>query len=122
MSLSIKGKVLKVLAEQTGTSAGGKAWSKIDFVVETQEQYPKKVCVSAMGEKLLPVVKSLSQGQEVEVHINIESREYNEKWFTNISAWKIDKFPNGVTNQPKDPFTPSVQSNNTIDEQDSLPF
>lgn len=119
MSLSIKGKLVKLLAEQTGTSQVGKTWTKQDFVIETQEQYPKKVCISAMGDKIVPVVKSLTLGQEIEVHINIESREYNEKWFSNINAWKIDKNTNGITNETKQE-TKVVASNN--DAGDELPW
>ena len=120
MSLSIKGKLVKVLAEQTGINKSGLNWVKQDFVIETQEQYPKKVCISAIGEKLVPVVKSLTLGQEIEVHINIESREYNEKWFSNINAWRIDKNTNGITNETKqDPFTPTKSND---DAGDDLPF
>ena len=97
---AIKGKVHAILAEQSVTSAGGKAWAKIDFVIEeTEGQYPKKVSFTAMGDKILPVVKSLSVGQLVEVHYNLDAREYNGKWFTNINAWRIDKNSEGITNK-----------------------
>jgi predicted SnoaL-like aldol condensation-catalyzing enzyme len=97
---AIKGKVFAILAEQKGVSQSGKEWSKIDFVIEeTEGQYPKKVSFNAMGEKLLPVVKSLSVGQLVEVHYNLDAREYNGKWFTNINAWRIDKNSEGITNK-----------------------
>ena len=97
---SIKGKVHAILAEQKGTSANGKDWAKIDFVIEEVEgQYPKKVSFTCMGDKILPVVKSLSVGQLVEVHYNLDAREYNGKWFTNINAWRIDKNSEGITNK-----------------------
>lgn len=97
---SIKGKVHAILAEQKGVSAGGKDWAKIDFVIEEVDgQYPKKVSFTAMGEKILPIVKSLSVGQLVEVHYNLDAREYNGKWFTNISAWRIDRYSEGITNK-----------------------
>ena len=100
---AIKGKVHAILAEQKGTSANGKEWAKIDFVIEEVDgQYPKKVSFTAMGDKLLPVVKSLSVGQLVEVHYNLDAREYNGKWFTNINAWRIDKNSEGITNKVED--------------------
>lgn len=96
----IKGKVFAILAEQKGVSASGKEWAKIDFVIEEVDgQYPKKVSFTAMGEKILPIVKSLSVGQLVEVHYNLDAREYNGKWFTNINAWRIDKNSEGITNK-----------------------
>ena len=109
---SIKGKVHVILAEQKGVSQSGKEWAKIDFVIEEVEgQYPKKVSFTSMGDKLLPVVKSLSVGQLVEVHYNLDAREYNGKWFTNINAWRIDKNSEGITNKV-----------DAIKESDDLPF
>lgn len=96
--LSIKGKVLKLLPETSGTSQAGKAWVKQDFVIETNDEYPKKVHFTAFGEKIVPVVKTLVVGQEVEVSFNAESREHNEKFYTQLNAWKISKNPNGTTN------------------------
>jgi len=100
----IKGKVHAILREQRGVNQSGKEWAKIDFVIEEVEgQYPKKVSFTAMGDKLLPVVKSLSVGQLVEVHYNLDAREYNGKWFTNINAWRIDKNSEGITNKESQP-------------------
>ena len=100
---STKGKVHAILAEQKGVSAGGKEWAKIDFVIEEVDgQYPKKVSFTAMGEKILPIVKSLSVGQLVEVHYNLDAREYNGKWFTNINAWRIDRYSEGISNKVED--------------------
>ena len=98
--LVIKGEVIKLLPETSGTSAAGKAWIKQDFVIETAEEYPKKVCFTAFGENTVQIVKTLTVGQEVEVSFNAESREHNEKFYTQLNAWKISKNPNGVTNAP----------------------
>ena len=89
MALEVTGKVYKVLAEQSGVSKTGTNWVKQEFVIETDEQYPKKICISAMGDKLVPVVKTLAPGAQITVHINLESREYNERWYSEIRAWRI---------------------------------
>lgn len=123
MALEITGKVFKVLAEQSGTSAGGKAWVKQEFVVETEEQYPRKICVSAMNEKVVPIVKTLTPGQQVTVHINIESREYQERWFTNVNVWRIDKVASSTGDASAaagEPFTPASIA--TEEAGDDLPF
>jgi hypothetical protein len=101
MSLEVKGKVTKVLQEEKGQSTAGKDWFKSGFVIETFDQFPKTIALTVMSEKLMPVVKSLVIGQEVTAHINIESREYQDKYFTNVTAWKIDKATQGITNEPK---------------------
>ena len=118
--LAIKGKVVKILPETSGTSQAGKAWVKQDFVIEEIDtQYPKKVCFTAFGEKIVPVVKTLMVGQEVEVHFNAESREHNDKWYSQLNAWRIDKNPNGITNTPQP--TPSEQPK-AEEVGDDLPF
>ncbi len=88
MALEITGKLVKILAEQTGTGKNG-AWVKQDFIIETTEQFPKKLCISAWGDKS-DVLKTLKEGEDVKVAFNIESREYNERWYTDVKAWKIE--------------------------------
>lgn len=89
MALSVKGKIDQILEPQSGVSRAGKEWKKQDFVIETDEQFPRKVCFTLFGDKV-DMVSDIAQGQEVEVSFNLESREYNGRWFTNANAWKID--------------------------------
>jgi len=60
MALELSGKIIQLLAEQTGTGKNGQ-WLRQDFIIETQEQYPRKVCFSAWGDKvsLLKTLKDL---------------------------------------------------------------
>lgn len=86
MSNTIKGRLTAILPKQVGTSKTGKDWSKQDFVVETEGEYPKSVCFTAWGDKLtIPAVDSI-----VTVSFDPESREYNGRWYTDLKAWKID--------------------------------
>jgi hypothetical protein len=124
MGLEVTGKVFKILNEQSGTSAAGKAWVKQDFIIETDDQYPKKIAVTAMGDKIVPAVKSLKVGQQVTAHINIESREYQDKWFSNINVWRIDKLdgdstPTNTASASTKTSKSSASSNNNSDD---LPF
>lgn len=88
MSLEVKGQLLQVLPVQSGTSKAGNEWSKQEFVIETHEQFPKKVCFTLFGDKI-SLLSGFSAGDEVEVAFNVESREFNGRWFHNINAWKI---------------------------------
>lgn len=90
MALSVKGRVFQILKAETGVSKGGKEWSKREFVIETEEQFPRKVCFTLFGDKT-SLINNLTVGETVDVSFNVESREYNGKWFHNINAWKIDK-------------------------------
>ncbi|MDR3235418.1 MAG: DUF3127 domain-containing protein [Prevotellaceae bacterium] len=89
MALELIGKLVKTLPLQSGTSARG-AWSKQDFIIETQEQYPRKVCVAAWGERVNEL-SALAVGDVLKVSFNVESREFNERWYTDVKAWRIDK-------------------------------
>lgn len=84
--LKVSGKIFAVLPTQTGSGKNGD-WAKQDVILETEGQYPKKICLSFWGDK---VSKSFKEGQSLVAHINIESREHNGKWYTDIKVWKYD--------------------------------
>lgn len=94
MALEITGKVVKVLPEQSGKSSKtGNDWKKGSFIIETESNFPKKVCFTAWGD-LTSQVNSLQAGQNVKVSFDVESREFNERWYTDLKAWKIDSAGN----------------------------
>jgi len=122
MALEITGKLIKLLPEQTGAGKNGN-WVKQEFIIETTEQYPKKVCCSLWGDKV-GAIKSVPPGEMVKVSFNVESREYNERWYTELRAWKIEANASGSTSEaPKAEISGDITSF-TADsgEQDDLPF
>ncbi len=126
MALDIIGRIIQIMPTTTGTSKAGKEWVKQEFVIETQEQYPKKICISAMGDKTQELKKFVT-GNDVKVAINLESREYNGKWYTNVNAWKIESAGTGSSNAAPadDPFHPDAEPSFTPDNGtagDDLPF
>src|SRR4029077_2980392 len=88
MALEITGKVFTVLPAQNGQGQKG-PWVKQNFVIETGDQYPKKVCLLAWNDKA-EIVSRLKQGDEVKVAVDLESREYQGRWYTDAKAWKIE--------------------------------
>lgn len=102
---------------QSGQGKNG-TWKKQEFIIETPGQYPKKVCLSLWGEKVDET--RLSVGEKITASINIESREYNGRWYTDVRAWKIAKGNGGGQNEapPIDSsFAPDASSGS-----DDLPF
>jgi hypothetical protein len=89
MSMDVRGRLIQVLPLQSGTSKSGNGWSKQEFVIETEEQFPKKVCMSVFGDKV-SLLNGLSTGDQIDISFNLESREFNGKWYSNINAWKIN--------------------------------
>ncbi len=121
MALEISGRVLQILQEQTGTGKNG-PWIKQEFVIETQEQFPRRICFSTWGDKAA-AVKNLKNGDMVNVSFNAESREFNGRWYTDLRAWKIDQF--SASSQPQ----PSQDDQNFLEplppgeaEPNDLPF
>jgi len=85
--MQITAKIFKILPLQTGTGRNGE-WKKQDVVFETTEQYSKKICISIWGDKIQP--SQLIQGNSFTIDFDIESREYNGRWYTDLKAWKIE--------------------------------
>lgn len=85
--MRLSGKVIKLLPIITGQGENGD-WKRQEVIVETRDRFPKKVCVSIWGSLIGSA--SLQIGQSVEMFLDIESREYNEKWYTNTKAYRID--------------------------------
>ncbi len=116
--LKLTGKVIKILKEESGEGSKGR-WVKGGFVIETQDQYPKKVAIQVWGDEVENIP---SIGDNVTVHFNVESREYNERWYTDLKAWKIE----GVKLEKKSEKEekPVVKTGLGLNEEESddLPF
>jgi len=125
MALELTGKLVQKLPVQSGQSAKG-AWSKQEFVLETQETYPRKVCASVWGVDKVNELASFSEGTLIKVSFNVESRQFNERWYTDIRAWRIERVGSqeGVTpsfaTEPVPYSDPSYLD--TSSEIDDLPF
>lgn len=85
--LNISGIVLNILPLQTGTSKAGNQWQKQDFILETGGQYPRKVCICLFGDNVDKF--PLQVGQSVTASVDIESREFNARWYTDVRAWNV---------------------------------
>lgn len=86
--MEIIGKIILKLPLQTGVSKAGNNWSKQEYVLETQENFPKKVHFDFFGDRANQY--DLQEGQMVKLSFDIESREYNGRWYTSIRGWKAE--------------------------------
>ena len=84
--MDVSGQIIAVLPVVTGTGAKGE-WKKQTAVLETNDQYPKKVAFDMFNDK----IQQFKVGEEVTVHINIDAREWQGKWFNSVTAWKVEK-------------------------------
>lgn len=126
--MEVTGKIIVALPEVTGTSKAGNQWKKRQYVLETQDNYPTKIAFDFFGDKADQF--PLNVGDVIKLSFDIDSHEYNGRWFTSIRGWKADKADNAgganyttvpaadpFANAPAPaPFTPSSDAN------DDLPF
>lgn len=93
--MEIEGKIIVALPEITGVAkATGNPWKKREYVLETQETYPKKVHFDFFGERADQY--PLAVGDTIRLSFDIESREYQGRWYTSIRGWKADKIVPGA--------------------------
>ncbi|MBM3918779.1 MAG: DUF3127 domain-containing protein [Sphingomonadales bacterium] len=114
--MEVEGTIVQIMPLVSGQSARtGNTWRKQEFLLETSAQYPKKIFMSLMGEKIDQF--PLREGERVRVSVDLESREYNGRWYSDIRAWKIAPAGqelggsfNTLSNMNQGGYTPSTMS------------
>ena len=128
--MEISGKIIAALEPRGGVSSRtGNNWKMQDFVIETQEQYPRKCMFSVFGEDRLREM-NIQVGEELVVSFDIDAREYNGRWYNDVRAWKVERkaaapapsapapAPSNDIPAPSAPFT----ANEGEGLNDELPF
>ena len=87
--MEITGKIILKLPLAEGTSKAGNAWRKQEYVLETNDTYPKKVHFVFFGDRVDQY--PLEVGDMITLSYDIESREFNGRWYTDIRGWKAEK-------------------------------
>lgn len=85
--MELQGKIIVVLPERGGTSQRGNQWRSITYVLETQEQYPKKLAFDVINDKIDQL--NIQVGEFLTVQFDINAREYNGRWFNSVNAWNV---------------------------------
>ncbi len=87
--MEIQGKIIAVLAQRNGVTARGE-WKAQSFVIETHENYPKKIVFDVFGDDKLTQY-AIKVGDELQVSIDIDAHEYQGRWFNSIRAWNVQR-------------------------------
>lgn len=97
----ISGQIIAILPTRSGTSAKGTVWSSQTAVIETREQYPKKVAFDVFGADRIAQF-NLQVGEYVTVSYDIDAHEYQGRWFNAVRAWNVVRAnqPQQATQQP----------------------
>ena len=117
MDLTITGEITNVLDEETGTGRKG-PWRKQAFILKMPGEYPKEVCVIQWGDNIdkFPV----QSGATITAHIDIQSREFNGRWYTDVKAWKIEG-TGGSAKSTKDDEPPLPKEPEGLESEDDAP-
>lgn len=89
--MDITGRIIAVLPERSGISQrSGSEWKAGSYVLETQEQYPKKICFDVFGADRIQQF-NIQAGEMMTVSFDIDAHEYNGRWFNSIRAFRVDR-------------------------------
>ncbi len=131
--MEITGKITTILPLQSGMGRNGE-WRSQDFIVETEGQYPKKVCINLFNDRINKF--PINVGDTVQVSFDIESREYNGRWYTTVRAWNVKNAqataamspedmppPPGLENAPSaSSFRGNFDALDDVDSSSDMPF
>ena len=123
--MELSGKVIAVLEPRGGVSKTGNSWKVQEYVIETHDQYPRKMCFDVFGEDKINQF-NIQIGEELTVHFDIDAREWQGRWFNSIRAWKVDRAQAGpdmpLADAPFPPMNAAPVDFSAGDEKDDLPF
>ena len=129
--MEIKGKIIQKFDLQSGTSKAGNPWKKQNYLLETLDTYPKKIYFDFFGDRADQY--PLNVGDMINLSFDIECREYQGRYYTDIRGWKAEKLDANVPmDQPTaaapqapamDNVAPTVTDTTfTQTQEDDLPF
>lgn len=119
-AIYIEGQITTILPENRGMGQKGE-WVSQDFVLKTEDNYPKNICFTILGADKIKEA-NIRIGDVVSIGVNLESREFNGRWYTSIKAWSVKrKFEAQAAKQAPPAPTQNYSSINQS-TADALPF
>lgn len=88
--MEVSGKVIQKLPLQEGTGRNGNPWKSQSAILETQDQYPRKICFEVFGEDRINN-NPFEVDEIITISFDIDSHEFNGRWYTSIRAYRIQK-------------------------------
>ena len=126
--MELAGKVIAVLEPRGGVSKSGNEWKVQEYVIETHDQYPRRMCFDVFGADKIQQF-NIQVGEELNVFFDIDAREWQGRWFNSIRAWKVERVSAAQQMPPMDAPFPPMNAAPTApvdfaasDEKDDLPF
>lgn len=124
--MEFTGKIIAILPPRGGVSKAGNEWKVQEFVIEDHGQYPRRMCFEVFGNDKIEQF-NIQMNEELTVSFDIDARQWQDRWFNSIRAWKVERV-NATANAPMpDPAIPPMAPTTTPeftpnDSNDDLPF
>ena len=112
MSFQISGKLVK---KYDAENKSGKFLTR-EFVIVTEEQYPQYIKFQLVQDRC-GAIDSYEEQEKMTVHFDLRGREWQDKYFTNLQAWKVEKAGEQIV-APSSEVDPFAKEQNF----DDLPF
>lgn len=125
--MEFTGKIIAILQPRSGTSKNGNEWKVQEYVIENHDQYPRKMCFDVFGADKIEQF-NIQMGEELTVSFDIDARQWQDRWFNSIRAWKVERVGTTATaapapGMPTPPPTPTAAPEFLSgDSTDDLPF
>ena len=98
--MELAGRVIAVLEARSGLAKStGNPWMIQDYVIETHEQFPRRMTFNVFGEEKIKQF-NIQLGEEINVFFDINAREYQGRWYNDIRAWRVDRVTPGEVPAP----------------------
>ena len=118
--MEFTGKIIAILQPRSGTSKNGNEWKVQEYVIENHDQYPRKMCFDVFGADKIEQF-NIQMGEELTVSFDIDARQWQDRWFNSIRAWKVERV--GTPGMPTPPPAPTAAPEFISgDSTDDLPF
>ena len=124
--MDFTGRIIAVLPPKSGVAkATGNEWKAQEYVIENHDQYPKKMCFEVFGADRMEQF-AIQMGEELTVSFDIDARQWQDRWFNSIRAWKVERVGENATAATSGSFPPppATAAPEFIpgDVKDDLPF
>lgn len=125
--MEFSGKIIAILPPRGGVSKTGNEWKVQEFVIEDHGQYPRKLCFEVFGADKIAQF-NIQMGEELTVSFDVDARQWQDRWFNSIRAWKVERVgaaapaPAAAPGVPPVAPPPAAPEFTTGDANDDLPF
>lgn len=114
--MNLQVKIIEIPVALTGISKKGNQWLVQEFIAEYgDDRYQHKVCFQLYGEEKAELIKPFKVGDTISVDFDIESIEFNGKWFSKCNAWRLSAL--GGTNPNSDAESASETQENNLEPE-----